>query len=471
VGLRLLQRVGPQTLVSTLNPLHVGLQSYWKLDESSGTATDAHSTNHLSDVNTVTGNPGKVGTSRQFTYANSEYLSIPSNASLQTGDIDFTIAGWVYLDSKSANQAVVGKWTGAPAGEYLLFYNPGTDRFRFIVCDTTQTNYGLVDAAALGSPATGTWYFIVAWHDATAQTVNIQVNNGTVNSASHPYDVQVAATAFRVGATGAFGQEWDGRVDELGLWKRLLTPAERTQLYASGSGVTYPDFTPAAPTEPLLVSLVSYWKLDEASGNAVDAHGTNHLTDVNTVTSNPGKVGTARQFVIANSEMLQVADNATLRTGDIDFTTAGWFYADAIPGNVALWGKDVDTTHRDYRLDINAAATGPRFILFTSSGGVAGIKETGTALATGTWYFVVAWHDSAANTISIQINDGTVFSAATTDIPGTSTAAFEIGAFGDAGAYWSGRIDEVGIWKRVLTPAERTQLYAGGAGVTYPTFA
>ena len=67
-------------------------------------------------------------------------------------------------------------------------------------------------------------------------------------------------------------------------------------------------------------SLISYWKLDEASGNATDSHGTNTLTDTNTVTSVAGKINTARYFTNANTEFFTLADNASLSTGDIDFT-------------------------------------------------------------------------------------------------------------------------------------------------------
>lgn len=51
---------------------------------------------------------------------------------------------------------------------------------------------------------------------------------------------------------------------------------------------------------PLLTSLIAHWKLDEASGTRNDSHGTNHLTDNNTVTTATAKLGTnAAQFTAA----------------------------------------------------------------------------------------------------------------------------------------------------------------------------
>ncbi len=47
--------------------------------------------------------PAKEGArsdgARQYTAANTEFHSIADNASLSTGDIDFMIGGWIYLDS------------------------------------------------------------------------------------------------------------------------------------------------------------------------------------------------------------------------------------------------------------------------------------------------------------------------------------------------------------------------------------
>src|SRR3990167_8248201 len=79
--------------------LPTSLMAYFKLDEASGTRVDSKSTNDLTDNNTVTQAVGKVANAAQFTSANSEYLSIGDTLDLSTGDIDFTISGWMYPDS------------------------------------------------------------------------------------------------------------------------------------------------------------------------------------------------------------------------------------------------------------------------------------------------------------------------------------------------------------------------------------
>lgn len=225
----------PQTNADLLT----NLISFWELEESSGTRVDAHGSNDLTDNNTVTSNTGKINTAADFTSGNSEYLSIASNSELQTGDIDFTMCLWVYLDVLGAQRPLMGKWNNAsPNVEYLIFFDPSTD-FAFIVRDTGDTTNTLQSATTFGTPSTATWYFIVAWHDAIANTLNIQINNGTVDSSAYSNGVKSGGQAFELGRNGSLYH--DGRIDQAGLWKRVLTATERTWLYNGGNGRLYSD--------------------------------------------------------------------------------------------------------------------------------------------------------------------------------------------------------------------------------------
>ena len=220
----------------------------------------------------------------------------------------------------------------------------------------------------------------------------------------------------------------------------------------------------AASASPLLTDLISYWKLDEASGNAVDAHGTNTLTDNNTVTSAAGIIGTARQFTRTNTESLSISSNASLQTGPISYTFAGWVYWDSTANTQGIVAKD-GGGGREYVLQMELDAQISLYV-FGSPGvykSVTVLKPTATA-----WHFFACGVNLDTNTINIQIDNGTVTS--------TSLAGFTVGAAGTAdfaignasGSTFDGRIDELGFWKRVLTSDELTQLYNAGAGLAYP---
>ena len=237
--------------------LDTGIASFWKLDEVSGTREDIVGTGcggsgcDLTDNNTVTQAVGKIGNAGQFTLANSEYLSHADHADLSTGDIDFTVSAWVYADSLPGTGSFPGIVSKDAAGtrEYQLIYYASLQRFTFHAYGSSDTEIGRATADNLGAPSTGQWYFIVAWHDSTANTINIQVNNGTVNSTATTGTPQDDTAAFEIGRDYS-NRYWDGRIDGVGFWKRTLTTSERTALYNSGNGDEYPFTVPVESTPP-----------------------------------------------------------------------------------------------------------------------------------------------------------------------------------------------------------------------------
>lgn len=217
---------------STLNN---GIVSYWKMDEASGTRIDAVTAtgNDLSDNNTVTSNTGIISNAGQFTRANSEYLSHIDNASLSVNGTDFTVAVWVYMDTEPADNAIISKW-GAGGNEYQMYYSQALDRFRFATTATvTANNFGAV--------TTGTWYLIIGWNTSTAAFIS--VNNTTADSVVAGYPA-AGTSDFLMGNIGGSFNYWNGRLDEVGFWKRVLTADERTELYNSGAGKTCCPFAP-----------------------------------------------------------------------------------------------------------------------------------------------------------------------------------------------------------------------------------
>lgn len=206
-------------------------------------------------------------------------------------------------------------------------------------------------------------------------------------------------------------------------------------------------------------SLISYWKLDEASGTRYDSHGTNDLTDNNTVGSATGKVGNAADFIYANTESLTKSDNSDLSVGDIDFTICAWVKFDQLLSRATTY---IATKDDDWRL----YGTWDGAILFSvTAPSEATTSATATSISNSVWYFVVAWHDSVNNEIGISINNGTPITTSWSNGIRDSNFDFKIGHTMD------GLIDEVGFWKRVLTSAERAALYNNGIGLSYDRFA
>lgn len=220
-----------------------------------------------------------------------------------------------------------------------------------------------------------------------------------------------------------------------------------------------------------LLDLMAYWAFDEASDGSLpstryDQVSTNHLIDLNTVASPAGKLGLCASFAAANSESLRIDDNAALSTGDIDFEFNGWAQvADRTLTNLLL-AKLNNSGVGEYQL--YAKATGDLTFEVWRSGSIVGtVTYANFFAAANTWYNFSVYHDSVNNVVGICKNGGAATTGATSNAPADTALAFSVGSRSNGG-YSTCKLDELGFWKRLLTADERTALYNGGTGLTYP---
>jgi roadblock/LC7 domain-containing protein len=228
----------------------------------------------------------------------------------------------------------------------------------------------------------------------------------------------------------------------------------------------------AAPTNPGTTNLIAWWSLDETSGTRNDSHGTNHLTDNNTVTYATGKIGNAASFALANSEYFNIGDNAAISMGDIDFTLTGWVRLSSLPttyqGLLAKGPASGDGKLFEYYIFIDPTVN--LFSFLVGNGSVFCIVSSNNfgALSPATWYDIATWHDSINNQIYISINNSTP--NATSCTTGSYNSLNSMG-FGRAeqypGSYADATLDEWSIYKEVLSTDELTWLYNSGTGRSY----
>ncbi len=221
----------------------------------------------------------------------------------------------------------------------------------------------------------------------------------------------------------------------------------------------------------LLTGLVAYWKLDEASGNAADAHTNNlAMSQAGSPGATTGIVyATARTFN-GSAQRFYRASETLLQMGNIDFAIAAWVYPTATPATAGgILVKDTTGAGgREYALAINNSRYG-RFII--SGDGTNAVGVGSTALALNAWHFVVGWHDATADKIYIQCDSGTVEEAAHSTGAYSGSSEVDIGAFSGTLLSFTGRIGPVTMWKnRTLSAADRSALWNGGAGLAYSAF-
>lgn len=215
--------------------------SYWSFDNSEANgavAIDSETTGTAQDLTDSGGclrETGKLGNAirtggNDFAFRlDSADLSVPN-------DTSFSVSVWVKAATLTNYGGIFAKGVDASIG-YRLGYHFGDNRFFFQVGTSA-----VLEATTLGAPSTGVWYHIVAIHDKDANTISIQVNNGTVNSISYSAGSLDDTDAARLGQfnTGSITYYWDGWIDELYFGKNVLTAQEITDLYNSGNGYRPP---------------------------------------------------------------------------------------------------------------------------------------------------------------------------------------------------------------------------------------
>lgn len=220
----------------------------------------------------------------------------------------------------------------------------------------------------------------------------------------------------------------------------------------------------------LATGLVSYWELEETSGTRVDSHGSNDLTDNNTVLSATGIQGTGADFEASNSEYFSRADGSLSglkpTTG---LTISAWFKLESTPIVYSIVSKNWSDSswnppYASYHIRIDDTTHITTHLAHGSSTNYYFLQSTVSTMSTGTWYHVVLRYDS--DTLKAYLNGVEVGSMSAPNDLQYSTGSLHIGR-DQTGEYFDGIIDELGIWSRALSAGEIAALYNSGSGIPY----
>jgi len=233
----------------------------------------------------------------------------------------------------------------------------------------------------------------------------------------------------------------------------------------------------AATTLNIANGLLSYWKFDEVSSNALDATANARtLTNTNTVAFNTGLIGNSADFGSSNT------NKYFIRTAQIPASAytislwaklnteissgAYWFY---------VWITPATGTQAAIAYEYNG---GTRRILFQRQGNsqFAHGPTTNITMGTSSWHHIVLTWDGTNITGYIDGVAGAPFSSPIGSASGwccpgntvTSVGCTTDANDGNQGGFASTKIDEAGIWSRALSATEVLGLYNSGAGVQYP---
>lgn len=212
------------------------LVAHWDMDDVSGVDV-VDSVGGLTCV--AAGSPvqtaGKIGNCIDFEGGDGDNFDLADNATVRMAN-SYTWGGtvWLLMESKAATMHPVGKRKGGL--DWWMRYDAGDDRYEFVVWTNGAAGNTEVLANTFGSPTTATWHFVAYWFDHLAQTINISVNGGAANSASHTGTINGSAAELELGAGGG-GEFWDGLIDEVALFKNGFPSEYLAEMYNGGAGV------------------------------------------------------------------------------------------------------------------------------------------------------------------------------------------------------------------------------------------
>lgn len=410
-------------VIPTTSPT-AGLVAAYGFEESSGaTVTDASPAgNNGSIAGAVRTTSGRYGRALSFDGVD-DVVTVADATSLDLS-ASMTIEAWVYPIELSGFRTIAMKERQGGFA-YGLRAHDNAPRPSAIV-------YVGSDASAPGTTALplNTWTHAAATYDGT--NLRLYINGALV--ATQPVTGSMPATTnpLRIGGNLVFGEYFRGRIDEVRVYNRALGGIEigRDMNAAIASG------------------LVAAYGFEEASGTtATDVSGTgNHGTLAGPTRTANGRFGRALTFDGIN-DVVTVADAASLDGARV--TVEAWLYPTALSG----WRTAViKEAPGGMVYSLYAHDNQPNPAMTISVGGVDSSASGTSTLPLNTWSHLAGTYDGT--TVRLFVNGVQV---ATRAVPGPLTPSanpLRIGGNSVWGEYFSGRIDEVRVYNRVLTAAE-----------------
>ncbi|MBR9860743.1 T9SS type A sorting domain-containing protein [bacterium] len=159
-----------------------------------------------------------------------------------------------------------------------------------------------------------------------------------------------------------------------------------------------------------------------------------------------------------NNDEVNCGSDTAVSFGDKAITVEAWVYATAWKTNIY---NGTIVLKEDNNTNVNSgwmlrAGNGGRLGFGMGPGGGGSWSEVNTSsavLSLNTWHHVAATYDGAM--MRLYVDGNYIDSAASTISIGVNSVPVTIGyhpAYGDR--YWQGKIDEVRLWKRVLSQSE-----------------
>lgn len=373
----------------------------------------------------------------------------------QTGlDItgDMTIGMWVKLDS-SSEKILLSKWNHVSKTSYLLV---ATGSSVELYLNPSSSGYGYSSRYGLHGKSVGEWFHLGVVYHAASSSVEYFIDGESIGlgmgGPSLPSSIADSAAKFIIGGRENGDENFDGNLDDVRIWSRVLSDSEIEDLYSDPD-----DFNNGS-------NLAGYWKFD---GNGDDSSSNNNdLTAINGAgfahdTANTSDDNKSVQFMGNTSASISDSAQSGLDiTGDM---SASMWVNFATTSETILFSKWTHVSNTSYMLNL----TGSNVELYLNSS-PSGYGYSSASIAhgrsLGEWFQLGLVYKAANNAVEFFINGQSIgFGSGGSGLPGSisnSGAPFVIGGReGTAPEIFEGYLDDVQIWNRALSATEMDNVF------------
>jgi len=437
--------------------LPAGLVAWWSAEGNAADFTGEHSGTFPYGSAFAA---GEVGQSFDFD-GSFRRVSIADSPAFQLTNA-MTLEAWVYprayggfITFRGDNRAGLDNWT-------VDTYDSGFVKFSLV--DPANNAASVRAALALNQ-----WQHIAATWDRTSGDLKIYVNGvlgGQTNSTLIPIGILDPGSEPAIGIGnhgGTFHQfPFNGLIDELGIYSRALASNEIANIYTAGSaGKCVTTNPPAASCVTSPLGLVAWWR---AEGDVADSFGNVPGALVGGAGFAEGRVGQAFNVNGDQGKLVQIPDAPVLNLTNT-LTFEAWINVAAHSANdaVLVVGKDAPAGVRQYMIGL--VNVGGKWVFRAHLGLTSGfmVMDGAAAVSPGGWYHVALTYDGSQ--FRSFVNGTIDASMSATGAIVTSTSPLLIGGFGVGPWNFNGRVDEVSLYNRALSPAEiQSIINAGTAG-------
>ena len=461
------KRVGIRNgaLFNQTSTLWNNLLAYYTGD---GTPDDSLGNYNGTLVNGTTYGTGKINQGFSFDGVN-DYISIDTNLHSFSSTEPHTYSAWINCDFFSnpgldwiTNNGDHNKGTGMVIrSKRLGFYYQGGNA---VSQATTVLNEN-------------TWYHVVVTYDGNLgikfylNGVSDGVSSTLTPTVGAPKNSWLSASPNipRLGQWYNGSHQFQGIMDEVGIWDRELSESEVTELYNNGNGKQY---TPPVVSTPSIITDGLVLNLD--AGNTLSYPGTG--TDWFDLTSNnnDGVLTNGASYITDGGGSISFDGvNDFIQVGQISNVTtttyiSAWIKLGSLTDDYRIFGFGNGSSNT-FQLIFEGDATNKPLGLNTYNNDLYGIDTTQVDYTNGWFNVTIGLHSNDFSSTKIYINGNNIQTSQKlgTSINRVFNNTFTIGTLQwnlASGWYFNGQISDVKIYNKTLTDSEVLQNYNATKG-------